>query len=378
MYMHFLANFRQETERFMCLDVDEFVCIRHTNSIDALVKDGLDDCDDIVFNWVWFGNSGFVERPKGSVLLNYTNRAGSVFILTKHLIKSSVFDEKIRPENLEVIFHHRISPKDHPGLTVRNVLGEDYTSFIDGSDDEKSQYLAHENRMHRMLEKACIFHYAFKSEKDLLARAQRGTDGDFGGQTIWKDLYESGNLQGFFAPLNAVKDTYLRSYWMRLLLKGKQSTTDSSQTRHINIARFGIADQSSVSPWSVGKTTRDDASNGVNGILDGTYHFHTNIDPEPWWILTFPDPVVIRSVVLHNRPDVPARAEGLIVEVRLPSGEWGQLGTWNSIISVGEDILRPFAITPEHPVVCDILRLRLPREEYLHLSQVEVIGDIIS
>ncbi|NHN84179.1 hypothetical protein GOB93_05915 [Acetobacter musti] len=377
MYRHFLQHFRHETERFMFLDVDEFVCIRNTNNIDALVQNGLNDCDDIVFNWVWFGNSGFVERPGGSVLLNYVNRSAGVFILTKHLIKSSVFDEKIRIENLDAIFHHRISPASHPGLTVKNVLGEDYTAFIDGSDDEKAHYLYQENRSQRILETACIFHYAFKSEKDLVARARRSTEGSFSGQKAWKDLYDSGNLQGFFAPLNAVKDTYLRRYWMDLLLNGNRSTTNSGNTQNIKIERFGIADQSSVSPWSVGATTRNDAANGINGISDGAYHFHTEHEPDPWWTLTFPDPVLIRSVVIHNRPDVPYRANGLIAEVRLPHGDWREIGTLDSGMMAGSAHNNIFTISPDQPVICDILRLRLPRKEYLHLSQVEVIGDII-
>lgn len=371
MYEHFLRTHRHETERFIFLDIDEFVCLHEVNDINRFLEPELSKYDDIIFNWVWFGNSGYVERPVGSVLINYTYRARGPFVLTKHLIRSDVFDSKIDMDMLETPFHHAIQSCHYSGMSVVNVLGEDFAAYVDAGVPAKAHMLSVDNLGARILAKATISHYAFKSEDDLMRRVRRGTGGSFEGQTSWQALHESGNARQFFEPLNEVKDTYLRDYWRAYL-----DSTGDAVPRPVmpNIAPLGEADQSSISPWSLGGTTREDATGAVTGAPDGTYHFHTSEEDEPWWQVRFPRPALVSGIVIYNRLSNPHRSMGLIVEALLPDGRFDQLAEWTRYVPFGGVDGDPFVISLSEPVRTELIRLRLRGRGYLHLDHVEIIG----
>lgn len=376
MYRHFLQHYRQDSERFMFLDIDEFLCLRGVDNIRAFIADGFEDCDDLYFNWVWFGHSGYAERPRGSVLNNYTRRADGVFILTKHLVRSSVFDRLFDPATIGGPFHHALPDSAHGSFSRRNVLGEDFSHFLTLPDPQKGAYLSQGDRVARILAKGCIFHYAFKSRLDLLTRAKRGMGGSFSGQVTWKELYESGNAEKFFEPLNQVEETYLRNYWTRLLDGAEATLSAPRPEAGSNIALYGKAEQSSVSEWSRRPTAAEDATGGISGAVTGRFQFHTALEDRPWWRLIFPETVTVEQIRLYNRLDVPDRANNLQVSIRVAENEWTQVGQWVSANSFGGADGKPFVLKFSPPLHTDAVRVRLGDRNYLHLDQVEVIGQL--
>jgi hypothetical protein len=377
MYRHFLRTYRQETERFMFFDVDEFLCLRGVDNIRTFLRSGFQDFDDIYFNWVWFGNSGFATRPKGSVLLNYTRRADGVFILTKHLVRSAIFNGIFDPDNVPGPFHHALPPSPVGHFSRVNVLGEDFSDYLGSSDGEKGAYLGREDRTSRILATACVFHYAFKSEQDLLTRAQRGTGGSFSGQVGWKQVYESGKTQEFFEPLNRIEETYLQRYWAEILSVADLVRCTPPRPREPNIAPAGHADQSSVSTWSRHGTTSEDAAGAVSGRVTGSFQFHTSEEDQPWWSLTFPRLAEVSQIWIYNRLDVPNRANDLLVDVETPQGEWRQIAQWAKDTPFGGADGKPLILSFTANQLIRSVRVRLPSRNFLHLDQVEVYGRLV-
>ena len=208
MYLDALVQARRETEWVMFLDIDEFIVLRDCNDIDRFMKPFAHSADSVYFNWLNFGNSGFVERPPGSVLRQYTRRSARVSALTKHLSRTAL----LAPDRLRqgpYPFWHGLADPVWSSLKRVNVLGVDIGSQLSTDSKVADSYLADSATREAMLSKAVCNHYGLKSEADFLLRAARGTGGEFSGQVIWKQAYESGNFRAVLRERNMVEDTYL-------------------------------------------------------------------------------------------------------------------------------------------------------------------------
>ncbi|WP_077807095.1 glycosyltransferase family 2 protein [Neoasaia chiangmaiensis] len=370
MYNHFLDKYAKETEYFIFLDVDEFICIRNINNIDNFVKGGFRDCDDIYFNWLSFGPNGHLTRPKGSVLENYTRRDKSPFVLTKHLVKTASFFEKQSRDHLPPPFHHAFSASEN--WIAKNVLGEDMMTYLSSDHATQAHYLSMDRRGERIIETACIFHYAFKSLDDLERRVRRGLKGAFVGQKIWQDAFDSESYVSLFESLNTVEDTYLQEYWNGLVLNGVSQRTLPGKAISLNKARLGNASQSSVSKWSLNEDPQIEAQGAISGSPTGGYQFHTDADDTPWWALKFPEVTEISQIIIYNRMDVPHRANNIVVECCSDDGIWQEVGAWNSDTPFGGIDGKPFVIDIEEKIKINGIRIRGLFKDYLHLDQVEI------
>jgi hypothetical protein len=79
----------------------------------------------------------------------------------------------------------------------------------------------------------------------------------------------------------------------------------------VNIALGKPATQSSVGPASRNPSVRNDAAGAVNGLLTGTYGFHTGHDDPPWWMVDLEEPYRLSSVWIFNRLDAPSTLQHL-------------------------------------------------------------------
>lgn len=213
MYLHFLQNDRHSAEWIMFLDIDEFLCLRGLNNIDTFMNSLPAAWDAVYFNWVYFGTSGFAERPDGSVLLQYTKREPVINPYTKVLIRSS----KISGFNFQTAFWHDWTDVLGPTLQGFNVIGHSMHGYYSNFPDDAWKYLYSDNVMKKIFETAQVFHFAMKSEKDHVWRIERGLLGDFHHERVWNDLHHAGQLQSILEVMNSIEDTYLRDYWSRFL-----------------------------------------------------------------------------------------------------------------------------------------------------------------
>jgi hypothetical protein len=122
-------------------------------------------------------------------------------------------------------------------------------------------------------------------------------------------------------------------------------------------------------------TTRQDAAGACDGIKDGTFGFHTNNDPKPWWQVDLQEAMPLARVVIFNRCDgqVEYRAGRLKVLLSTDGKQWSEL--------YGHDGSKFRGFTDDEPLVVPaggksarFVRVQLSEAQYLHLDEVEVYG----
>ncbi len=209
MYMHFLKYFAYKAKWICFLDQDEYIRLGEFDNIDQLTHEYERDFDSIQLNWLNFGTSGFIHRPNGSVLRNYTKRTSSVDIHTKHITKSDVFYKV----NIYGPFWHSL-----PNNEVRtcNSIGDEQSFWSYLTNDSKVEYEEYlKENSSRLIDSACIAHYFFKSEDDFMRRLERSLSGDFSGQIIYFEIKNDEKRRlDFLQKINEVEDRFLADYWI--------------------------------------------------------------------------------------------------------------------------------------------------------------------
>jgi hypothetical protein len=148
-----------------------------------------------------------------------------------------------------------------------------------------------------------------------------------------------------------------------------------ARAQSTNIALGKPARQSSLSSWSRGDT---DAQGAVDGVKNGSFGFHTNLEPNPSWQADLQGAFSLSEVRVFNRMDLRDRANGLEVSVSMDGVNWQSIYTHSGPAfggfrgGAGDDplIVRPGGAQARY------VRLRIPASAptYLHLDEVEVFG----
>ncbi len=374
MYMHFLRTHMQETEWFVFLDIDEFLRLPPHNDMQKFIDGIPTEWDAVYFNWLFFNNNGFVKRPAGSVLLNYTRRDATLHSSTKTLTRSARVDPgKIVPR--QQMWHHWWDILG-PDAQLYNVLGDRMQDYFAGNGSEAA-YLADPQVQARFLTAGCIHHYAFKSEEDFLLRYRRGTNGDFDGQAVWKDAYDRAEAPAFLARLGKVTDTYLADYW-RGVLGGVKAGWIARPPDLPNLALGRPATQSSVSEWSRAKTVTEDAGGAVNGEFTGSYQFHTGAEYQPWWHVDLGGVATVHEVWLYNRVEntgLAERCRDVAILISEDALTWAEIHRREGQSAYGGADGNPLRVALPHTVQARYVRVMLLGHGLLHLDQIEVYGE---
>jgi hypothetical protein len=146
-----------------------------------------------------------------------------------------------------------------------------------------------------------------------------------------------------------------------------------------NLALNKPATQSSLSGWSKGSTLEEDAGNAVNGNPSKDYGFHTDLEPNPWWMVDLGTSARVHFIRIFNRQFVPEwmqrRASPLVVDVSNDAEEWTPLfRTKPGQLFGGYSAGRPLVWSASAPVEARFIRISIARQEQLHLAEVEVYG----
>jgi FkbM family methyltransferase len=228
MYRDAMQTVRAEAEWVTFLDIDEFLVLRSVNNVHRFMAPFEAYADSVYFNWLMFGNNGFVDRPAGSVLQNYTRRAAALDPHTKHITRVS----KLTAEKLGAPgwpFWHGLANPLWSDLRRVNVLGQDWNHYLDDFPQHAATILADADLTQQIIAVAAVNHYVFKSEADFTLRAQRGLAGQFAGQIKWAELHRTGEHTHILQGLNETEDTYLRNF----ASQGRQATIQRPSVRRI-------------------------------------------------------------------------------------------------------------------------------------------------
>jgi hypothetical protein len=116
-----------------------------------------------------------------------------------------------------------------------------------------------------------------------------------------------------------------------------------------------------------------DPQGGVDGVKDGTYGFHTDLEQNPWWEVDLGAGYALQEVRIFNRINMCAdRSRTIRVLLSSDGANWRTAYSHDGTVFGGTD---------GHPLVVALqgqtaryVRLQLAEKNYLHLDEVEVYG----
>jgi hypothetical protein len=380
-YLHFLHNYKDETEWFSFLDIDEFFVIKYLNNISLFMESYKSVVDCLYFNWIIYGNSGRIHRENIPILTSYCQRAAGVDRHTKMICRSEAIDAALLEAGLRAgkgAFWHFLDNYRLPDARCRDILLAPTDGYSSDFPKSAGAFALREGYTEAVIERAYVAHFQFKSEEDFLRRWRRG---GFDNGDAWKNAYESGVYMSILTKTNEIHDTYLSDYWKR------QVPQPASQTRFTrtssglrNLALKMPSRQSSVyQPVSKEPDGSVRIGFATNGIKTGTYGFHTDLEDSPWWILDLLIPCAVSEIRIYNRMDHPAlaaRASGLTVLASVDNVTWTQLFEHKGTELFGVNG-SPLTIPLGTMLTCRFLKVHLNTTGYLHLDEVEVYGQAL-
>jgi Glycosyl transferase family 2/F5/8 type C domain len=379
-YLHFLETFRQDTEWFSFLDVDEFFVLKGVDDIYAFMLDYRNSADCLCFNRVSYGDNDRTKRDDGPVLTSYLRRAHGPADTTKMLCRSiTMTPERIREgrQRGSPAFWHYLDGYALPGVRRRDVLHENMDGYASHLPVSARRFVGRAGFAGAVLDRAYIAHFQFKSDEDFVRHQQR--DGGDKGEPGQSPDQPPGQ-HPILAAANAVYDTYLAEYWYRHTQQARRFSTlpPDLSLQHQNVALNKPSWQSSVyEPVAPEAPASQTSGGGNNGLRTGGFGFHTTHEVRPWWIVDLLAPHDIDQIHVYNRSDsaaVAARAAGLDV---LGSAEGA---SWTVVYSNHDEAAgldgRPLLIHPQSGTPYRFIMLRLRGAGILHADEVEVYGTL--
>ena len=128
-------------------------------------------------------------------------------------------------------------------------------------------------------------------------------------------------------------------------------------------------------------STASDASGAVDGVKNGRYGFHTNLEPNPWWQVDLGSRQPIGTVVIYNRLDYPPglhNADNLVILASDDGKVWtpcyDNKGKAFGGIKDQKPLVVDFAAEGKVPLFTRFLRIQLPSAApiFMHFDEVEV------
>ena len=144
-----------------------------------------------------------------------------------------------------------------------------------------------------------------------------------------------------------------------------------------NLALGKPATQSSVSRSSRNPQLRLDAAGAVNGLVTGSFGFHTGLDSPPWWMVDLEASYRVAEVWVFNRLDNAGRWRGLSIWISATGRTWTQIYEQPCDKDFGGAYGEPLTVVLDERPVARFVRIELSDTQYLHLDQVKIFGEIV-
>ncbi|WP_429956006.1 glycosyltransferase family 2 protein [Gluconobacter japonicus] len=370
MYLHFLRSFSFETQWVSFFDVDEFLYLPKHKKLTAFLKE-YKEADCILFYWLVFGDSGNEKTPQGYVLDNYNKRSKNINGFTKFIcLTSKLMDNKIFSPDGYGFWHN---PKDHlyNNINIVDVINRKNFSVDCLSQEESSE----------IINTATIHHYMIKSREYLDHRVKRSTSGAFSGQIMWdsSDSSRKEAIERSLIEFNSVTDNSLCNFWKDIIIKNSNSiiVPKNSISKDLKlISRNKPCNQSSISFWSSGSTTHEDASNAVNGVINGFAKFHTDLEDNPWWEIDLQEIFCVKKIIIYN---VCNETANRCKNVKIDFSCDGSINRPILFEKKDDVILGGFLDNPLD-IDCNVfsryIRITNLDRNFLHLDQIEVYAEL--
>ena len=379
-YLHFLDEFKSETEWFSFLNIDEFLVFRDLDNVSAFMRDYESTVDCLYLNWLVYGHNGKLKREPGFTLMSYVRRAAKVDAHTKMICRSAAIDATaIRAGYLagRGAFHHFLDNYRLPALRCADVLHASTDGYSADFPASAAAFATRDGYTDSVIRRAHVAHFQFRSEEDFLRCWLRG---GFENDEYRRRLFDPGGHKAVLAENNVVYDTYLAEYWHRYAAPALRFGLEPphGSPASVNIALNKPAFQSSVyEPAGQEPVGSRVSGGGNNGLRTGTYGFHTTREWQPWWCVDLLAAHRIAEIHVYNRCDDPAvamRATPVEVLASPDAEDWTVLLSRTEAAAFGLDGA-PLVVPVAGHAPFRFVLIRLPGLDYLHLDEVEVYGD---
>jgi len=346
-YLHFLDTFKDETEWFTFLDINEFLVLKSVNDVYGFMLDYRNTVDCLYVHLVVHRSDKDSDAP---VLTTPARRARRASEATRMLCRSSAVPaEAVRSghEQGNGAFWHCLDNYKLPGLRCRDVFHQAMDGYAAALPDSAVRFVSRPGFADQVLERAYVAHF------------QRATEAS---------ATES----------STVRDTYLCDYWSDYAAPVTSAIATVAPLPPVmkNVALHKPTTQSSIYQAGDGQPAGSLVSGGANnGRRTGTYGFHTAHEAQPWWFVDLLADHDISEIRICNRMDsaaLAARARDLDV-LCSRDGE-----TWSVVFSNEDTVFgldgAPLTVSFADGVMCRFVMLRLRNEGVLHLDEIEVYG----
>jgi len=120
-------------------------------------------------------------------------------------------------------------------------------------------------------------------------------------------------------------------------------------------------------------TTVEDARGAVDGVINGSWGFHTGSQESPWWQVDLEEVRPLSRVVVYNRCDgVAARVADLRLLLSEDGESWREAFANDGTVFYGHSDGQPLQIDLD--TAARYVRFTVPGVGYLHLDEVQVYG----
>lgn len=141
-----------------------------------------------------------------------------------------------------------------------------------------------------------------------------------------------------------------------------------------NLCLNKLAQQSSLSKWSA----NNDAQQGVNGIKNGKFSFHTDFELNPWWQVDLESIYALTEVRIYNRLDFCAdRVRTLSAHISIDGENWQQVYSNSQGEVFGGIDGKPLKVSLLS-AIARYIRVQLNEVNCLHLDEIEAYGSLAS
>lgn len=139
----------------------------------------------------------------------------------------------------------------------------------------------------------------------------------------------------------------------------------------IDIGRFGIASQSSLSKWS----KDNDAQRALSDINIGEYNFHTGNEDNSWWKVEFDNAECVEYIIINNRKN--ERYADLASDIVISA-----IDDSNNKIVLHKGVSFFGSLPRKIPLIISVnsklnikaIEILSPSKKYLHLSRIYILA----
>ena len=116
-----------------------------------------------------------------------------------------------------------------------------------------------------------------------------------------------------------------------------------------------------------------DAAGANDGIIDGGYAFHTDLEDAAWWQVDLGESLALDRVVIFNRVDLWSRARSITVRLSQDGISWGDAYRHDGTPFYGFTDGKPLRVSLDGSVA-RYVRLQLRERSMFHLDEVQVFA----